>query len=45
MKYPLAIHETSAVEPNAFPMMYKLVANMVWSMRANRSTLAHARKI
>lgn len=26
-------------------MMYKLVARVVWSIKANRSTLAQARKI
>lgn len=45
MKYPLAIHETWAVDPKAFPMIYKLVASIVWSINASKSTLAHARNI
>lgn len=45
MKYPLAIQETWSVEPSEFPIMYKLAASVVWSIRASKSTLAQARKI
>lgn len=44
-KYPPDIHEVLSLAPSAFPMIDKLAARVVWSIKATRSTVEHARKI
>lgn len=45
MKYPFAIHDVLLPAFNAEPIIERLTARVVWSMRASKSVLAHARKI
>lgn len=44
-KYAPATHALSELALSSLLMTVKLVASVVWSIKANRSTLAHERKI
>jgi hypothetical protein len=45
IKYPDAIQLVWLLEFKAFPMVERATARVVWSMRATKSTAAHARNI
>lgn len=44
-KYPPEIQEVLSLAPSAFPIIDRLAARVVWSIRAIRSTVEQARKI
>jgi hypothetical protein len=44
-KYPEAIQAVWSLAFNAFPMIDKLAAKVVWSINASKSVVEQARKI